>query len=499
MSPERKVTFGSDPAKHASQQPTGKILDLRNKAVPKDAQNSARINQLEKEKQFLEKVLFVEARMRSMETLQALKYFVANELKTLLLSGQIIIFKRTGIKKQMKVDTVSSLATVNQYSPMLHWLSSEIAREIDGEDDTGAKPSKQANANANPPLHFRLNTGKAPEGAFAFPNVLAVKLLDRSGSAFAAIAFLSDVPFQSNQLSLASRLGGTFAHSWLQFDKAGQRNSIFLTKPASLLILSTLIIGLFVPVPLTVLAPASIAAYEPEIVAAPLQGVIEFVHVRPNSRVAAGDILFSYEKTDAKNHLEQAKRNVVIAAARLARSNQDAFGSGSGRRDMAVAKAEWELALAEQRAAERKLSLADVYAPTDGVTLFEGVEKWIGKPVATGERVMSIADPHKVEFRIDLPVKEAIILAEMKSARIFLDSNPLHSLSAEITRTSYEAEMSNANVLVFPLYAKVRQDEKNHDLRIGLRGTVQLSGDKVSLWFFLLRKPLSYLRQFTGL
>ena len=41
--------------------------------------------------------------------------------------------------------------------------------------------------------------------------------------------------------------------------------------------------------------------------------------------------------------------------------------------------------------------------------------------------------------------------------------------------------------------------EPEIDVRIGLQGSAKIYGSKVSLFFYLFRRPISALRQFTGL
>ena len=156
------------------------------------------------------------------------------------------------------------------------------------------------------------------------------------------------------------------------------------------------------------------------------------------------------------------------------------------------------LALAERDAAARRLAMVEVRAHKAGVVLFESREKWKGRPVSTGERVMKIADPSQVRFGIDLAVEDSIILSGNAPVKVFLDADPLNPINGRVTTTSYAAELSEREQLVFPLRAEAI-DGATDQLRIGLKGTAQLYGERVPLWFYLFRKPLSFLRQYFGL
>ena len=59
------------------------------------------------------------------------------------------------------------------------------------------------------------------------------------------------------------------------------------------------------------------------------------------------------------------------------------------------------------------------------------------------------------------------------------------------------AEKYNQDTLAYRIYADFEQtdDEK---LRIGLQGTAKIYGERVSVFFYIFRRPISYVRQFFG-
>jgi hypothetical protein len=328
--------------------------------------------------------------------------------------------------------------------------------------------------------------------------VLHFGVFNRSGKKLGAISFLADKPYAPADVAIASRLVDTLSHAWAGFVRPGLSASKIFSRPSMACLFALLAMALFIPVPLTVLAPFSVVAHEPEVIAAPMNGAIEMVHVSPNQTVKSGDLLFTYNTTELQNALEIANRQVTVADARYRRAGQDAFGAGDGRRELAIAKSEYQLALAEQTAATRRFGQAEIRAHSDGTVILSDAHEWTGRPVQTGERLMRIADENRIRFKIDLATTDAIILENNAFVRIFMDSDPLNPVAATITSAAYEAELSSSNTLVFPLEARAVELVGTVP-RIGLRGTAQIHGDKVQLWFFLFRKPLSYLRQLTGI
>jgi len=120
-----------------------------------------------------------------------------------------------------------------------------------------------------------------------------------------------------------------------------------------------------------------------------------------------------------------------------------------------------------------------------------------GKPVSAGQAIVSVADPDKVEMSIDLPIKDSIVLSKGARVKIFLDSDPLNPLEAELTDASYQAQPDKRDILSYRLKARLT-DEDDLQPRIGLQGTAQVFSDKAPLAYVIFRRPISAFRQHTG-
>ncbi|MFK7901632.1 MAG: efflux RND transporter periplasmic adaptor subunit, partial [Nitratireductor sp.] len=344
---------------------------------------------------------------------------------------------------------------------------------------------------------FRIKTKSNATGEYPFSYVLQLPIKNRNGKDLAAISFLKEMPFQEREIVLAKRLIETGSHAWSALKPRRFSVSNFFSKPISITLGLVALMILFIPVSLRVLAPVEIVPHKPLIVAAPLAGVVEEIKVEPNTQVSKGDELFSFNKIELLSKFEVANRNAAVMLAKYKNATQGAFGSADSKRDLAITKAEYEVAIAERDYAKSQLSQTDVKAEKEGVILFSSVEKWLGKPVVTGERIMQIANPNQTRMRIEVEAADSIILKTGAQVSAFLDSNSLDPVSAVLETQAYQAEKSERDVLVFPLRAK-QEDNQDIALRIGLRGTAQIKGEEVPLWFYLFRKPISALRQMVG-
>ena len=74
---------------------------------------------------------------------------------------------------------------------------------------------------------------------------------------------------------------------------------------------------------------------------------------------------------------------------------------------------------------------------------------------------------------------------------------PLSPLDARLVETSYQAVVSPINgVASYRLRAQL--EEASPHARIGLRGTAKLYGGWVVFGYYVLRRPLASLREWTG-
>jgi len=254
----------------------------------------------------------------------------------------------------------------------------------------------------------------------------------------------------------------------------------------------------FIPVPQSVLAPAEVSASDPATVASPLDGVVQAIEVQPNQRVEAGDLLLTLDPTNLQAEVAVARRTLEIAEAELRRARQGAFNDRDAGAQIALLEARARLRQAELEYAEQRLARVEVRAERPGIVLFTRADDWIGRPVQTGQRIMTIADPSRAEIRVELPVGEAIRLEPGAPVQLFLDARPLEPVAGRMTSLSYTAEQTPGGILAYELKARLDQKAGEALPRVGLRGTAKVYGADVPLAFYLFRRPLAALRQHTG-
>lgn len=322
--------------------------------------------------------------------------------------------------------------------------------------------------------------------------------LPTTGAPFAALLFARETAWTDPETTLGEALAETAAHAWLALRP---RSKMLSRRPRARIMATAaalLALALCIPAPLTALAPAEVVGRQPVVVSAPIDGVVASLPVAPNARVNEGDVVMTFVDTRLRNDAEIAERSQAVAAAKLHRMVQSAFGAPKDAHEIAIARAELDLAEAEARRARDLLDRTVVRASRAGVLVYSAPEDWLGKPLSTGERVMDIVDPQSVELRIDLAIADVLALRSGAAVTFYPDGDPLDKHEARIDRIGYRATPVAEGQLVYRNYGAFETGASAR-LRVGVRGTAKLYGESVPLIFYLVRRPLAAIRQQVGL
>ena len=403
----------------------------------------------------------LQERARAAGSLRELWFTIANETWQMLPYAQGYVWELEGGAPRLR--TAAGLAQLAEDSPLTIWLR-RLGRWLERHvredpvflqrDDVPAELREGWDEWMGPLLFVQ--PVLAPDGR-------------RLGLAGFAI---EEAPSEAIQMVLL-RTFSAYGHAWAAL--APRRRGRARGRMRWLRwVAAALVVGaMFAPVRLSVLAPAEIIGLDARVISAPMDGVIESFAVEPNQAVKAGEPLFSLDATTLVNRREVAARQLQVARADALAAAQKAFTSDASRAELAalegkVAEREAELAYLDQL-----LERIRVHAPGPGVIVFGDANDWIGKPVATGERVALLADPAQAGVLVWLPVADAINLEEGAQVRVFLQVAPLTPIDATLSQTSYQAVTSPEGISAYRLRARLDEgDPRALALaRIGLKGT----------------------------
>jgi Biotin-lipoyl like/HlyD family secretion protein len=434
--------------------------------------------------------VYIHLNMRAIDARKAndLQFIITNETIQLVPYRQAAFFN-TSVSGKPLLTTASGLVSVAENSPYTVWLNSF---------------AKTFNQTAQYEL---FNFSSAPAAfqeewqEWLPEHLLSIPLRDQNQQVIGIVLYARETAWSELEISQLLHLHSVYAYclSALKHHKKS-----FSQRIASVFKMQYWMIGfaafalmMLIPVRLSTLAPAEVIALNAFSVAAPQDGVIQAFMVEPNAPVKKGDLLFTLDDTSVSNRYEVAQKALEIAKADALVAQQRAFDDIRGKADLASAIGKVREKEAELASIQAQMARVEIRAERDGIAIFTDANDWIGRPVQTGERVIQIANPKDAGLLMWLPVKDALNIDKGAPMKLFLHTDPLHPIAAKLNQTSYQSTLSPDNVASYRL--KGEFEDKQHLPRIGLRGTARISGEWSILGYYLFRRPIAALREWSGL
>jgi multidrug efflux pump subunit AcrA (membrane-fusion protein) len=387
-----------------------------------------------------------------------------------------------------RVAAVSHLYEVDENAPFAQWLGRVVRAHGDGVvarlSAAAMEPDLAADWGEWLPEHAGLARLQTPAGTLI---------------GWLLVAF-DEAPDENHEavLQLAARqvalvLGTWQGRRWLTLDKV---RAVFTRKVQIAVAVAVLLLA-FLPVRLAALGAAEVTALQPASVTAPTEGVLARFVVPPNTMVKAGDVIAAMDDTVLRNRYAVAQKALEVARAEFARAGGKSFGDDQSRSELLTLKARVDEKQAELAYTEDLLQRVQLRAPVTGLVIYSSPDEWIGRNLATGERIASVADPARAGLTVHLASEDVISVEAGAPVRFFQNIAPLSALDGKVTQVGYEAEQTVDAGLAFVLRAEF--EPGTEPPRLGLRGTARVYAGYVPLGYYLLRKPLGALRRLVGL
>lgn len=252
----------------------------------------------------------------------------------------------------------------------------------------------------------------------------------------------------------------------------------------------------FVPLHLTVLAPAEIVPSNPMIVRAPIDGVLATFFVDPNTSVTVGQKLFAYDNASLLSKLEVAKQALASAEAEYRQSATLSLTDTKSKTSLALLQAKIEEKTIEYQYLVGEYQKSIVTAQVPGTVIFDDPAELIGKPLMTGEKVLAIANDAEVEIQAWLALGDMIELRTGDAVTMYLNSSPFEPVAGHVRYVAFEPAQQPDGSVAYRVRAAI--GDATRSPRLGLKGTAKLSGRVVPLIYWVFRKPLAVTRQTIG-
>jgi len=434
------------------------------------------------------RLIGLEKKAREARDRDELNFLVVNETREIINYTNSFLLLKSPTDKY-HVNAISDIATVDRTAPLVTFVEDVMNDKslkdlkeielIDLEEFTKAMKRKKPNS--------------IPQ------YLLCVPIFSPQKGLQGYLILSRNDPFKENESELLGHLSRTYGHAYNTF-LSNYSIKDFLNKNFSgrkrWIIIGIVFLILVFPIRMTSTAPVEVVAKNPYLITSPFDGVVKKIIANNNDKVKSGDLLVILEDTDLLNDFNLAKQSLRLAETELLRSRQSSFTDNEEKSRLAELVARVDLKKAEVQSAQQKLKNSKIYSEQKGVAIVDRKLDWQGKPVAVGEKILTIADPKEIEFLIWLPVKDSIVIKENSKVRVFLDVNPISPYKGKLLRSTYEPELSPEEVLSYKLVSSFEGNKKIP--RIGLRGTAKVYGSRVILFYYLFRKPITFVRQLIG-
>lgn len=442
-----------------------------------------------------------------------LAFLMVNQTFNLLQYRHCVFWRYDG--EYAYLDTASGLVQIDPMSPYCLWMKKSLRYIIEQtnarmEAERQQLPPEKKNAEEGFARSFPMTekdyTGPEADqwAKWVSAHALFVPMRNVGGTHTYGLWLDRDAPFTDTDRAFIEDLADGYAGClhYLEQESATTAPSKIkeFFRPRRMLMKIILLISvfaLFLPVRMSITAPAEVVAQMPKVVSIPFAGTLERVVVEPNQGVRKGDLLAVMDSTALKSKYELAERELATAQAALVKTEREALRDPEKRMEINILKAQIQAKETEKEFASDFLDKALITAPTDGIVIFSDPNALRGKPVGTGDQIMMVANPQDTELLIRVPVDAMIEIEDSQMAQFFLNVSPLGSEPARIKTISYQSSPDADGVMSYKIRAEFT--DKAGAPRVGWTGTAKVYGHKTILLLNILRRPFITLRRMTGL
>ncbi|PSJ36958.1 hypothetical protein C7I36_16270 [Zobellella taiwanensis] len=437
-------------------------------------------------------LLGLEQQLRKATNLAQLFYTIVNQTHRCVPYTQAVLLCGHNVQR-LEVVAASDISSVDYTSPFVSWIERLYRAGLASFDGS----CQQLLTPESVPAELAADWHDMVPSQLLWQPLVAEA---RDGEIRGVLLLFRETPWTEAERGLCGHLATSMGHALFALQRYNPLKGLWQkrrNKRWGVAAVALVFAVMWWPVRLSTLAPLEVIPRDPMVIAAPIDGVVREVVVNPSQPVGSGDVLVHLQDAELASEFEVAQQALLVAEAELKTIRQSGFSDPRQNARIAELEARVNLRRAEANYAAARLDKATILAPGDGVTVMGDPAEWKGRPVRVGERILLVADTQKVELEVMLPVKDSVALRERAEMKVFFDNNPLGSRTAWLKHGAYEPQKTIDETMAYRLVAELEPGEGENP-RIGMRGTVRIYGEKVTLFYYLFRRPITSFRQWLG-
>ncbi|HEY1172065.1 MAG TPA: HlyD family efflux transporter periplasmic adaptor subunit [Verrucomicrobiae bacterium] len=222
-------------------------------------------------------------------------------------------------------------------------------------------------------------------------------------------------------------------------------------------------------------------------VAAPFNGYLEDVLVRPGDTVKAGQVILRLNRDDLL--LEEAS-----AAAEMSRYHRESEKARAGGQlaEMRVALSQYEEAKARLSLVKYRLARSEIKAPFDAVVVEGDLRNRLGAPVELGEAMFRLARTDKLYVEAEVNERDVHEILNKETGEIAFVSQPHKRFPIKVERLEPAATPKDGkNVFLVRCQFEGAPEEW---WRPGMSGVCKLNVGNRSLMWIITHRTVDFLR-----
>ncbi|MCP5267113.1 MAG: HlyD family efflux transporter periplasmic adaptor subunit [Burkholderiaceae bacterium] len=424
----------------------------------------------------------------------------ANELAEALGASRVAI----GIydSHATRVRAVSGAATIAEQAPVVRGLSNAMDEAID-QAATVVYPSREGDS-ALSIAHARYFDAHGPVSICTVPllvatdenreliGALSVEFADRAMLEAQVIETVETVaaiagPMLDMKYQQDRAIGGRMVGSLMRSSRRvfGPRRTG--VKIAAGVTLALALVAMLWPVTYRVTAHARLEGEVQRVLAAPVDGYIGQVHVRPGERVQAGQPVV--ELDDRELSLERSKWRSEVAQI------EKQYGEALSKEDqtrIAIQQSKLAQARAQLASVDEQLRRSRLVAPFDGIVIEGDLSQSLGAPVKRGETLVKIAPADRFRVIVEVDERDIGSVAIGQQGRLLLTALEGGTVDIQVSRiTPIASNRDGRN------FFEVEARATNHPAgsRPGLEGVAKIETEERSLAWTLGHRAWQWLRE----
>ena len=236
-------------------------------------------------------------------------------------------------------------------------------------------------------------------------------------------------------------------------------------------------------------APAVTAAY------AKADGFVSQCLKQDGAYVRKDEVIVRFDTAELQYRLENARAALKEAEADLELARQNAFTDEKNLGKVKLQQARCDILKVSVKEAEWYLQNAEIKSPAEGVLVLtdEWAEQASGKSVRTGDKLFEIYGGSGMIAEIMVHERDSSILQHTFKSELFLHTAPEKGFSGNVISAAQYPVLSEKKTYCYPIRIQL-EDETCKNLRFGMRGIAKLTGEKISLGYYLFKNLILYFR-----